>query len=180
VRQYCAADAPLVTRIGHGGAAQIIDVMPDTKGRAAWYGAADESGKLLGWTQAVYWQSIEMEPTPGKTNSLYVNAREQYLMAYQDGKAVLQAPCSTQPDLKSGVYSVQERQIGSTKQMTALGDTFHGVPWRTTFDQDHAVVGVYWHNNFGVANPGPAIQVTPLLARWLYGWLNTGSRVEIE
>lgn len=35
VRQWCAADAPFVTRIGHGGVAQIIDYLSDKT--TSWY-----------------------------------------------------------------------------------------------------------------------------------------------
>jgi hypothetical protein len=53
----------------------------------------------------------------------------------------------------------------------------HGVPWVTTFGQNLALGGVYWHNRFGEKVPGMAIQVTPLIARWLYGWLNDTSEI---
>ncbi len=42
VRAYCAADAPLVTRIGHGGVSQVIDTLPGEPN--GWYGIADQHG----------------------------------------------------------------------------------------------------------------------------------------
>ncbi len=52
VRQFCAADAPPVTRIGHGGVAQIVDYLAGEP--YGWYGVSDISGSLIGWSQAIY------------------------------------------------------------------------------------------------------------------------------
>ena len=53
VRAYCAADAPIVARIGHGGVLRVIDYLPPGQSDGiGWYGVADdESSALLGWTQ---------------------------------------------------------------------------------------------------------------------------------
>src|SRR5690554_8060943 len=57
IRQYCSADAPLVTRIGHGGVAQIVDYLPGEP--HGWYGIGNQNGQVAGWTQAIYWQAVD-------------------------------------------------------------------------------------------------------------------------
>lgn len=65
--------------------------------------------------------------------------------------------------LPSGTYPLQRGQMGSI-----VNHEFHGVPWQIHIGADYNLNGVYWHNQFGAASPGPAVQVTPILARWLY------------
>ncbi|NWG16347.1 MAG: L,D-transpeptidase [Chloroflexi bacterium] len=170
VRRYCGADAPLVTRIGHGGVARVIDALPDEP--APWYGIASDTGDLLGWTQAVHWRAVET-PEAGAID-LEVDVRAGRLTAWEDGRAVLQAPCSTGQTIRPGVYSITGRLVGGARL-----DDFFGLPWRVTFG-DYDLTGVYWHNRFGAAVPGPSLQVTPLLAEWLYHSLQEGrSRLTI-
>jgi hypothetical protein len=67
VRAWCAANAPLVTRIGHGGVAQVIDALPADQPGLAWYGLAGENGDLLGWTPGVRWREVvvrHVSPAP--------------------------------------------------------------------------------------------------------------------
>ena len=42
------------------------------------------------------------------------------------------------------------------------------------------LMGIYWHNRFGDSLPGPDIQVTPLLARWLYEHVDTSTNVRVH
>jgi hypothetical protein len=168
VRQWCAADAPLVARIGHGGTARVIDSLPGDQIGAFWYGIEADIGGLMGWTQAVHWRPVQDESAASSLR-LHVDRATQQLTAYEDDEAVLQASISTGTDIEPGVYPVQARQVtGMWLSATDSHLAFHGLPWRISFGERHELSGVYWHNQFGKPIPGPAIQVTPLLARWLY------------
>lgn len=165
VRRYCAADAPLVTRIGHGGIVRVIDALPDEP--APWYGVASDTGDLLGWTQAVHWRPA-VESRPAGAVDIEIDVRAGRLTAWENGRAVLQAPFAAGQTLKPGSCVITGRLMGGAR----TGD-FFGLPWRVAFG-DYALAGVYWHNRFGAAVPGPALQVTPLLAEWLYHSLQEG------
>ncbi len=161
IRQWCAADAPFVTRIGHGGVAQIIDFLPDKT--TSWYGIAAENGDLLGWSQTIHWRRVSSEKTPVSPLRLEIDQQQQTLTVYQDRIAALTTPISIGQALVPGTYPLQRGQMGSV-----VNHEFHGVPWQIRIGADYNLNGVYWHNQFGTARPGPAVQVTPILARWLY------------
>lgn len=178
VRQSCAADSPLVTRIGHAGVARVIDRLEDGRGGEAWLGLESERGALLGWSQVSRWQPVdEQQPTSSGDHTLDVSLDAQTLTAYENGDVVLTTSISTAPTgVVPGIYRVGDRIAGGSYH----GEMLHeGVPWITTVPELGQIAGVYWHNAFGAPAPGPAIQVSPLVARWLYTWLNDLSTITV-
>lgn len=174
VRDYCAADAPLVTRIGHGGTARIVDYLPGEPN--GWYAVADEHSHVLGWTQAVFWRPTRIDSKSGVDCLVHLDRTHYLVSAYERDKLVVQAPFSTPNVLRAGLFPIVRGKITSHK----WGD-FYGAAWETVFGDEQTLVGVYWHNDFGhpVAE-GPSIQVSPLLARWVYGWLGDDAHVLVE
>jgi hypothetical protein len=62
------------------------------------------------------------------------------------------------------VYTVQSHDVGGMTD-----GLFHGASWPLNFGAEgECLAGVYWHNQFGRPTPGLAVQVTPLIARWLH------------
>jgi hypothetical protein len=49
-----------------------------------------------------------------------------------------------------------------------------------TLDAGYDIVGVYWHNAFGAPALGPAVQLPPMVAASLFGWLAEGTKVSIR
>jgi hypothetical protein len=177
VRAYCSADAPLVTRIGHGGVSQVIDVLPDEPN--GWYGIADQAGNLLGWTQGVFWRPVEAEIKDGNDQWLRVDRKRGLMMTYEGTRAILEAPFSDGAGLQAGEFSKWRGAIGGLQWQT--DKSYQGVGWQTVFGHGQTIAGVYWHNRFGHAvGDGPAVQTTPLLARWLYGWLGENAQIVVE
>lgn len=157
VRAYCAANAPIITRIGHGGVLRVIDCLP-TDG-LDWYGLADEHGDLFGWSQAADWQPATADHAAANL-MLQIDAANQKLVALDDDHVVLSAPISTGSILTPGQYQITWQQISTASDHS-------GVPWSLGFG-DFDLSGVYWHNQFGAPTPGAAVQITPPLAKWLY------------
>jgi hypothetical protein len=179
VRQTCAADSPLVARIGHGGVVQVVDYLPGEPN--GWYGVADGKVGFLGWSQAVHWQALDEISIDAGDHHLELDLANQRLTAYENGEFVLQAPCSTNGYMNSGIYTIESRQHSDgILSVDQNADGFYGVPWILRLEAGHDLTGVYWHNRFGRTTPGSSIQVTPLLARWLYGWLPDGSQIEVK
>ncbi len=164
VRQHCAADAPLVTRIGHGGVCQIVDLLPGEPN--GWYRLADGDGQMIGWSQAVFWRAVETEPMFVPNMIVRIDPQNCQLTITKNGEPVLSAPCAIGESLLPGHYYPARRRIGGVQ--TDVPAPFHGVPWVTTFGDSSSIAGVYWHNRFGQLIDGPAVQVTPLLAQWIY------------
>lgn len=175
IREYCAADAPLITRIGHGGVIQVVDYLPD--GSNAWYGISDDQENLTGWTQAIHWLPIvEISPATHKT-TISIDVVTQLLSVQQNGTIAFQAPCSLNPDTKPGIYFLEQIKPGGPYRSTESAEIFHGAPWQLKFGEGTELIGAYWHNQFGKALLGPAVQVSPQLARWLYSSMSTGDQM---
>ncbi len=162
VRAYCAADAPIVARIGHGGVLRVIDYLPPGQSDGiGWYGVADdESSALLGWTQTPAWSPASGD-SAAPTLTLHIDQAGQQLDVYSGDRHRLTAPISTGRDLDPGSYSITDRRVGAASDP-------HGAAWRLSFGKDYQLCGVYWHNAFGSPHPGAAVQITPALAQWLF------------
>jgi hypothetical protein len=166
VRAWCAADAPLVTRVGHGGVLYIADRL--TLDGVNWYGVADtENGELLGWSPASVWSSAVVENAE-QTLTLLIDQQAQQLTAFEHDQPLLTAPVSAAPALVPGTYTVTERKFTITPSPNYLG-----TPWALAFGANQHLSGAYWHNRFGTISTdsrpvGAAIEVAPALARWLY------------
>ncbi len=177
VRAYCAADAPLVTRIGHGGVSQVIDALPGEPN--GWYGIADQQGGLLGWTQGVYWRRVQAEDNLGHDHTLFISLNSGLMTAYEGNKSILEAPFSAGLGLQAGEYTTKQGIIGGAQWQAEK--RYEGLSWLTNIGDKQMIAGVYWHNRFGQpVSDGPSVQVTPLLARWLYGWLGDNAHILVE
>jgi hypothetical protein len=176
VREYAAADAPLVTRVGHGGILKVVDALPNRDGSADWYAASETDGDILGWTQAVRWRPVA-DTTHVSTNepTLSIDLQSRRLTLLQANRVLLSAPLSMGINLQPGTYTVSERQIGGGR----FGG-YHGLPWQIRLNNGYDIAGIYWHNDFGAPAPGPAIQLPPMVAASLYPWLDTGAKVSIR
>lgn len=177
VRTTCAANAPLVTRVGHGGVLRVVDYLPSEP--HGWYGVADEQDQFLGWTQAVFWRPVDtpFDNHASGEQQLLIDRETHKLTVIENDEPVLQAFTAIDQSLPSGQYSVYAQQMSGRGQ--GYGKLYHGIPWQTYFGANYSIAGVYWHNRFGETVPGPAIQTTPVLARWLYSWLNDQTRIVV-
>lgn len=190
LRAWCAADAPLLGRIGHGGLALVIDALPADQPGMAWYGIADANGELLGWTPGVRWGLMKSLPVgeslrpssamANRENFIEIALSTYTLTAWEDNTAILAAPVSLGTDIQPGSYAFQRCQPAITWSDSIEGQTWYGVPWAIDLGAAGLLTGAYWHNRFGAAAPGPALQVSPALARWLYHWLNDGGAIIIK
>lgn len=168
-RAHCAADAPLLARIGHGGTARVIDRLPGQP--SDWYGLAGDDGALWGWTQAALWQPVD--PAPLALDYRVVIDRASSQLSVLDGDAVaLRAPFSAGAPLAPGAYSPGEKRVSGA----AAG--YHGVPWQIAFGGQQ-IAGAYWHNRFGAPAAGTAVQLAPGVARWLFAWLDERHVIEV-
>lgn len=173
VRQYCAADAPLVTRVGHGGVLKVIDTLPGEPN--GWYGMANEQGDLLGWTQGVFWRPVMQQDQSGNGNHLLFDRHSHLMSAFEDNQLVMQAPFSSGAWLTAGTFQPLRGLLGGNT------DGYQGVPWQTVFGEGQTIAGAYWHNQFGrPVTKGSAVQLTPLLARWVYEWAGEDTHIVVE
>jgi len=181
VRRWCAADAPLVTRIGHGGTARVISVLgPGEQGGPHWYALAAGNNELIGWSQAALWQPVDV-PDDAAPLRLEVERRRHQLVVLAGGRPALRAAVAVDAALQPGEYALRRGPIAGPPLALENCDTvLFGVPWQLELGEQHSLTGAYWHNRFGDCAPGPAVQVPPFLARWLYAQAGEGSAVQIR
>jgi hypothetical protein len=170
IREWCAADAPLITRVGHGGVMRIIDQLP---GNPMWYGVANEHGNPLGWTQAPGWQPVHLSDTQMQLE-IAIDQQRQQMSVTSGGVPLVRAAVSTGRPIAPGSYSATRGDVAGIRQ-----SDYYGASWPLFFGDSGIITGVYWHNQFGAPNPGPAVQVPVYLARWLYDTCADGSIVSV-
>ena len=176
VRQWCSADAPLVARIGHGGVAQVIDMLPGSG--TSWLALGNEDG-IIGWSQVRPWRAVENVQSDWVQADIRIDTHTQQLEVSSDAQALLRAPVTLNSSLTTGTYSIQQRQPSVKFQLEGTSDGY-GTPWYVSFG-DYSLAGVYWHNHFGtpVQSGGPSVQVVPAVARWLYQHLPSAAKVRV-
>jgi hypothetical protein len=160
VRAWCSASAPIVTRVGHGGVLRVIDQLPGDG--IDWYGIADERGALMGWMFASIVSPVQVDAA-APALSLVVETNAQRMTIYKGDRLMLTTPISTGRALAPGNYPVTEQTPVDSRVSDPIG-----APWALAFGDSYSLSGAYWHNRFGEAMPGAAVQVTPPLAKWLY------------
>jgi hypothetical protein len=159
---HCALDAPMIHRIGHGGVMRVTDWLP---GQPDWYGISTADGQHIGWSQVARWREINLLLRPSAGLELTLDQHNRLLRASVGGQSLLQAAYASPEAVPPGQYELSRSLPGST----GASDSGHyGAAWNLLLGDGNTLSGVYWHNRFGTAAPGPAIQLPPMLARWLY------------
>lgn len=178
IRAWCAADAPLIARVGHGAVLRVIDMLPPTRGSRAWYAIAESADVPIGWIPAQALQPLEHPTQP--TLNIELDTRQHQLTVFAADAPVLCAPFATGKSLVKGNYQVVSKR--PALQMLSPDDqqVYFGVPHPIELSSGDLIVAAYWHNQFGLTVAGDAIQVSPLLARWWYTGITADSRFTVR
>lgn len=162
VRAWCSAEAPLVTRIGHGGVMRAIDQLMTPEG--GWYALADENSQRIGWSRSAVWLPVEWNKQP-RTIDLVVN-RSRFHAEIRSGDQVqIEAEVAFGKPLRPGMYPITHAAPSQTLTREA---TRYGTPWMLRSGDDLTIGGVYWHNRFGDFVGGTDLQLPVILAREIY------------
>jgi hypothetical protein len=171
VYRWAAVDAPLVTRVGHGGVLRVSGALLD-----GWY-KVESVHSVLGWTQAVFWRAVPNDIREFTQTRIEVHPTAYTLSVFDGERVVLQTPYASSVSLVVGAYAIESKQAGGAAY-TLDQNRFEGVPWHLGFG-GYEVIGAYWHNQFGKPYMGNAIQISPLAARWLYQQMQVGDSVVV-
>lgn len=174
VKAWCAAHAPVISRLGFGAVVYVIDRMIDDS-KQVWYGVAAEPGSpLIGWTPALHyaqWMQVDLKLTEPL---IRIAVRQNQLMIYDKGKVITASYYG--PSLSQGTTTLSRMQPSAQIDVSIP----LGLPWLMRLGSGYPVYGAYWHNRFGEAGHGSAIELTTFAARWLYERLQSSVKVVIE
>ncbi len=124
---------------------------------------------------------------PLEKKRIEVNLTMQTLMAYEDGKEVLNTKISSgipsgpkhaglSTNTPQGQFRIMEKDPGKhmgNGNLFADAEDYElpGVPWTCFFtSQGHAFHGTYWHQNFGTPMSHGCINMRTEDAKWLFRW----------
>jgi len=168
-RAWCAPDAPLVERLGHG-AVLYADKILDDSAKQFWLRVAlrDEQSA---WVQMAHLRQALL-PSVGLASGAVLEKNGQ-LTLYAAEKRLFTLAVGVSQNLPSGVYRILE------KRPAQHTPTHSGVPWLLMANGGLALHGVHWHNDF--ATPAAAsVELSAFAAKLLYASLIEGSKITLR
>lgn len=111
-----------------------------------------------------------------------VSIERQILIAYEGERPVFATLVSTgrgglgDPKTTSatvqGVFFVQSKHLSTTMDGTggATSHDLHDVPYVQYFQNNYALHGAYWHDDFGKVMSNGCVNLAPADAAWLFEW----------
>lgn len=117
-----------------------------------------------------------------------VDLTSQTLLVFEDCQPVFatlissaKAPGIT-PTGNFTIFYKEERLPLFANERVADSDSFYlaDVPWLMFYDENWAIHGAYWHDNFGEPWSHGCINVSPYDARWLYQWSKLGDIIVVH
>ncbi|MBN2470964.1 MAG: L,D-transpeptidase [Anaerolineae bacterium] len=175
VRAWAAGDAPLVARVGYGGAGLVLDALPD--GESGWYAIRDETapgGAVLGWTPAARWSVPGVAPVTRipEEARLVLDSRRAEARLMHDGRVLARFPAAVAPAQRAGQYRLTHKRpcgpVGKQVGASWLLDWPGGV-----------LYGAHWHHDLGGPGLDEGWGVAPWAARWLYESLPVGTAINV-
>jgi hypothetical protein len=118
----------------------------------------------------------------GDQDWIDVSLQAQVLVAYQGTQPIfvtlvstgvdgMQDPQTTHSTVQ-GEFRIHTKHVTTTMDSDQADDEYdlRDVPYVQYFHEGYALHGVYWHDGFGTPRSHGCINLSPLDARWLFGW----------
>lgn len=178
VREWCSPSAPIVSTLGYGAVAYVVDKLTTEHG-LTWYGlAADTHGELVGWASAYHYQPLQVPHTAGampfRIAQLIIQQRARLILAVdQRGARLAQLPYSGQ---LAALALAEPATVMLSAPGGSTSDQPFGVPWLMRLSTGALWHGAWWHNAFGLLGISDTVQTHTTAglqfpisaAQWLY------------
>lgn len=168
IRAYCSPNAPIKTRVAHGGMMHVTDKLIDDQ-QQSWYEVTNADESPLGWALADHWQVYTLPTHYLTLDEIHVNRAAHSLTALSGKHAVFSTQATLPHNLPGGVYTYRKTAPGGSR-ITDRGMVYHGVPYRWTHPAMPALHAIYWHNQFNAPTSTSTIHINLLVGKWLYEW----------
>ena len=169
VRRWCAADAPLMARMGHGAVIEAVAALDDRHGDM-WFQVALD-GNASGWIQAQQLQPAAIHPSRQVHHARIEN---QSLILLNGEHEIACFALAYPPDMSAGEHHIIQRTPGFHRS------DYSGIPWRLETNRGLILHGAYWHNQFACQHTSSmSIELSVIAAKTVYALLPEGSFITI-
>jgi lipoprotein-anchoring transpeptidase ErfK/SrfK len=121
------------------------------------------------------------ESAPRRGKWIEIILSQQMLVAWEDGRMVMNTPVSTgtrkTPTVR-GTFRVYKKY--ARQRMSGRDYDLPNVPYVMYFTGAYALHGTYWHTNFGQPMSHGCVNMPTGRAAWLYNWAPRGTTVVVH
>jgi lipoprotein-anchoring transpeptidase ErfK/SrfK len=121
------------------------------------------------------------EPAPRRGKWIEIILSQQMLVAWEDGRMVMNTPVSTgtrkTPTVR-GTFRIYKKY--AKQRMRGRDYDLPNVPYVMYFKGAYAMHGTYWHTNFGQPMSHGCVNLPTGKAAWLYNWAPRGTAVVVH
>lgn len=121
------------------------------------------------------------EAAPRRGKWIEVILSQQMLVAWEDGRMVMNTPVSTgtrkTPTVR-GTFRIYKKY--AKQRMRGRDYDLPNVPYVMYFTGAYAMHGTYWHTNFGQPMSHGCVNLPTGKAAWLYNWAPRGTTVVVH
>ncbi|MDX1663121.1 MAG: L,D-transpeptidase [Candidatus Promineifilaceae bacterium] len=132
------------------------------------------------WIKDVYLSLVDVAERPEGVDEddfwVEVDLYEQVFAAYEGDRIVYAGLVATGLDrwpTNEGLFEVWAREEETPMYGGVSGDDYYyleDVPYAMFFDEEIALHGAYWHNDFGAKRSHGCVNMTPRDAEWVFYW----------
>ncbi len=139
-----------------------------------WWNMGDNAWVSSNFVRPMRYQARPAGVGPGQ-KWIDVDLTQQTVAAYEGDRMVFATLMSsgkrTTPTV-TGLFAVHSKYVSHTmKGMSETGTYYlEEVPWSMYFHQAYALHGAYWHDGFGWIRSAGCVNLSPVDAKWLFGW----------
>ncbi len=132
------------------------------------------------WIEDSYLGLVDVDPRPERVGRsdfwVEVDLYQQTVAAYEGNRMVYATLASTGLpgfETNEGLFTVYARHLEWDMWGGEVGDDYYylqDVPHTMFFDQEIALHGAYWHDNFGEVRSHGCVNLPPRSAEWIFYW----------
>jgi lipoprotein-anchoring transpeptidase ErfK/SrfK len=166
-----AADTPWVEKY------TFVEIYDATSGADGWIWYDIGNGR---WIKQTYLGLVDVSPRPSGVDEgdfwVEVDLYEQTVAAYEGNRLVYATVVSTGLpgwDTNEGLFTVYARHEEWHMWGGEVGDDYYylqDVPHTMFFDDEIALHGAYWHDEFGYKRSHGCVNMPPRTAEWVWNW----------
>lgn len=155
----------------------FVEIYDAFEGEEGWLWYDIGNGR---WVKETFLSLVDVSPRPDGVGPdefwVEVDLYEQTVAAYEGDRMVFASPSSTGLpgfETNEGLFRVYARHREWPMWGGEVGDDYYylqDVPHTMFFDDDIALHGAYWHDNFGEVRSHGCVNLPPRAAEWIWHW----------